>query len=261
LPVVVRSWNLFHGNSAPPSRHGRLRAMIELATRDRPGVLCLQEVPPWSLGALEEWSGGMRAHTIVVRTPRHPAALAAWVTRLNQGLFRSRLAGQAQAILVDPALPSEWLGGTQVSEPGRERRVVQAVRVDGVGVIGNLHATNAIATSSIPALELTRAAAFLERLARPGEGRVLAGDLNHHHAALEGYVNGGAGIDHILVAGLPATPLVAWPRERREQDGVLLSDHAPVERTVGDAAVRGANIGASIGPLLSRYRSRPPETH
>ena len=38
-------------------------------------------------------------------------------------------------------------------------------------------------------------------------------------------------IDQIFVRGLPSTPPVAWPEERRRVDGRLLSDHAPVELT------------------------------
>ena len=120
----------------------------------------------------------MRSHSIVARPPRRPAALAEWITQRDQGRFRSRLAGQAQAILTDPALTSKGLGGAQVSDGGRERRVVQAVRVGGVGVVGNIHATNAPATPALVALELARAASFLDSLAVDGEPRILAGDFN-----------------------------------------------------------------------------------
>jgi endonuclease/exonuclease/phosphatase family metal-dependent hydrolase len=40
-------------------------------------------------------------------------------------------------------------------------------------------------------------------------------------------------IDHILVRGAAVGPLVSWPRERRMQNGIVLSDHPPVEREVG----------------------------
>jgi hypothetical protein len=206
--------------------------MVELVSGDRPAVLCLQEVPPWALGALAGWSG-MHAHSMVARPPRRPAALAAWITRLDHGLFRSRLAGQAQAILVDPALTSAGLGGIQVSDGRRERRVVQAVRVGGLGVVGNIHATNAPATPGLAEAELARAASFLESVADHGEPRILAGDFNALHPSLPGYENGGPGVDHVLVAGLPATRLTVWPLEQRVQNGVVLSDHAPVERVVG----------------------------
>ena len=47
--MLVRTWNLYHGNSSPPRRHAFLDEMIELATADDPDVLCLQEVPAWAL--------------------------------------------------------------------------------------------------------------------------------------------------------------------------------------------------------------------
>lgn len=186
----------------------------------------------WALDALERWSG-MRSHGMVARRPRPPAALSARLTRLHLGYFRSSLAGQANAILVDSSLTSESLGGIQVSEPGLERRVAHAVRVEGVGVVANVHATNAVSTPSVPAAELERARRFLDGLAEPGEPRILAGDLNHHEPALPGYENGGRGIDHILVAGVTAGPLNVWQRDRRVHNGRVLSDHAPVERVVG----------------------------
>lgn len=230
--VLVRSWNVFHGNTMPPTRRGHLREIVELATRDQPAVLCLQELPVWALPELEQWSG-MDAHWLVARPPRRPAALAAWLTRRNNGLFRSGLAGQANAILVNRSLASRDLGGEQVSDLGRERRVVHAVRVDAIGIIGNLHATNAISLPGIAADELRRASAFLDTRAAPGEPRILAGDLNLVHPTLPGYENGGPGLDHILVAGTCAGPLGVWQPERRTLGSRLLSDHAPVDRLIG----------------------------
>lgn len=227
--MLIRSWNVFHGNAVPPTRHGYLREMVELATTDRPAVLCLQEVPVWALPHLAAWSG-MRAHSLVARPARRPTALAAAITRLNNGFFRSRLAGQANAILVDASLHAVDLGGQQISGDGRERRVVQAVRVESIGVVSNLHASNAGA--DIVAPELERARAFVDALARHDESRVLAGDFNLARPALAGYEGGGPGVDHILVAHAGAAPTTVWPRERRTVNERLLSDHAPVERLV-----------------------------
>jgi hypothetical protein len=206
--------------------------MIELATLDRPAVLCLQEVPVWALAELERWSG-MRVHGMVARPPRRPAVVTAWITGLHQGLFRSRLAGQANAVLVDPSLASKSLGGLQVSEPGWERRVVHVVRIEGLGVVANLHASNAVAAPWVPAAEIDRARLFLEQQAGPGEPRILTGDLNVRDAAVPGFENGGDTVDHILVAGATAGPLIVWPHSRLVQNGLVLSDHAPVERAVG----------------------------
>ena len=204
--------------------------MIELATEDRPAILCLQEVPVWALPQLAGWSG-MQAHWLIARGPRRPAALAATITRLRNGLFRSRLAGQANAILVNRSLAGTDLGGVQISEEGRERRVVHAVRVKGIGVIGNLHASNA--APDVVAPELERARVFIDALAAAGEARILAGDFNLAQPALGGYGAAGPGIDHILVADTVAERATAWPRERRIVAGRILSDHAPVDRLIG----------------------------
>jgi len=204
--------------------------MVELATTDRPAVLCLQEVPVWALPHLAGWSG-MEAHWLVARPPRWQAALAAAITRLNNGFFRSRLAGQANAILVDRSLASDDLGGLQISDKGRERRVVHAVRVETIGVVGNLHASNA--GHDVVAPELERARAFVDALAASDEPRIVAGDFNLARPMLPGYGGGGPGVDHILVAQTTATPATVWPRAQRVVDGRLLSDHAPVDRLVG----------------------------
>ena len=72
------------------------------------------------------------------------------------------------------------------------------------------------------------------RLAGDGPA-ILAGDVNLKPPyELDGFSEPlAASIDQILVRGLPSTPPVAWPAERRRVDGRLLSDHAPVETTVG----------------------------
>jgi endonuclease/exonuclease/phosphatase family metal-dependent hydrolase len=232
VQALVRSWNVFHGNAVPPTRHGYLREMVELATADRPAILCLQELPVWALPHLAGWSG-MQACWLIARPPRRPAFLAAAITRLHSGFFRSRLAGQANAILIDRSLPTTQLSGVQISDEGRERRVVHAVRIDKLGVVANLHASNGM--PDVVVRELVRARAFVDTRAAPDEARILAGDFNLAYPALAGYENGGPGLDHILVANAEATPPVSWPVERRVANGFVLSDHAPVERVVGPA--------------------------
>lgn len=232
MPFLVRSWNLFHGNADPPRRRGYLRAMVDLACADAPDVLCLQELPVWSLPRLDDWSG-MQAFRAVARAPLWPGPLSAAVTRLHQGVFRSALAGQANAVLVARRHRAEDLGHERISDPGRERRVVQAVRVAGLGVVGNLHATNDFRRPEVPLAEVARARAFAERRAAPGETVVLAGDCNVVPPRVEGYSDPGPALDHVLVRGAPAGPLLVWPRERRVQNGVVLSDHAPVELVIG----------------------------
>lgn len=233
-PLLVRSWNLFHGNTHPPDRRSRLEAMVRLAAADRPHVLCLQEVPPWALRRLPGWSE-MTARWVVTREPRLPEPLAGFVTRLHNGLFRSALAGQANAILLAAGQEARAHRSLRIDDGRRrEPRYCHALRLETL-VVGNLHATNDFRDPRVPAAEIVRAEAFVTDFA-DGLPCVLAGDFNvraEHLAELPGWSELGAGIDHVLVRGLAASPLVTWPEQRRLQNGRVLSDHAPVEVTVG----------------------------
>lgn len=229
--LLVRTWNVFHGNADPPRRRGYLQAMLELASADRPDVLCLQELPVWSLLRIGDWTG-MHPARAVTRPPLWPGAVSAWTTRLHQGLFRSALAGQANAILVDRSHEVEDLGHERISDRGRERRLVQAVRIDGHVVVANLHATNDSRRPEVARTEVDRARVFAEGVARPGEPVVIAGDFNVLDPKLQGYSEGVDAVDHILVRGARASLPVIWPIERRVHRGLVLSDHAPVELTL-----------------------------
>jgi endonuclease/exonuclease/phosphatase family metal-dependent hydrolase len=231
--LLVRTWNVFHGNADPPRRTGYLRRMVELASADGPDVLCLQEVPVWALPRLDDWSG-MHRFEAVTRPPLWPGPLSRWITRAHQGFFRSGLAGQANAILVAPQHAAVGLGHARVSEHGRERRVVHAVRIAGSpGVtVANLHASNDFAHPEIPRAEAERARAFTEGVAAPGDAIVLAGDFNVADPSIGGYSGPAGGIDHILVRGGRVVRVLEWPRERRMQNGVVLSDHPVLEATL-----------------------------
>jgi endonuclease/exonuclease/phosphatase family metal-dependent hydrolase len=238
--VLIRSWNLFHGNTCPPRRRAYLEEMVRLATADEPDVLCLQELPVWALSRLESWSG-MQAVGDVARGPRLPPPLDRIVTALHNGLFRSLLTGQANALLVTRGLEvleksvyvlnDRSLLGIGAGEP----RICQIARLRRPGgaqlVVCNLHATN-----SAPQAEeqVERAATYVLELAGKGsEAIVLAGDFNVTPDLRHlGFTAGGPGIDHVLVRGDDPSPLHVWPDERRSKDGMLLSDHAPVERTL-----------------------------
>ena len=231
--MLVRSWNLFHGNTAPPDRHSRLQAMIRLAVADRPDVLCLQEVPLWALPRLARWSG-MRARWVVTRRPWLPAWLGGAITRLNNGLLRSAIAGQANAILLASGLEPLEHSTLRIDERRREPRWCHAVRLEEL-VVANLHASNDFRQPQLVGAEILRAERFVAGLAgdRPA---VLAGDFNVRRESLHelpGWSALGPGIDHVLVRGLPTGPLVVWPEERRSQNGRVLSDHAPVEVRLG----------------------------
>ena len=200
--------------------------MVELASRDRPDVLCLQELPLWALSELEEWSG-MKALTAVAKRTPVPRWLGKVLQRRRPRRFRSAVTGQANAILLAPSLVPLEHRTQRISERGRERRVVHAVRLDHI-VIGNVHASNEFRRPDVPQAELTRAHALVERLAGPGRARVLAGDFNLRAPDLPG-----PNIDHIVVAGIEHGSLEVWPDERRLHNGAVLSDHAPVEMRIG----------------------------
>jgi len=237
VPLLVRTWNVFHGNAVPPERRAYLEEMVRLATADGPALLCLQEVPLWALDRLAAWSG-MEAFGAVAARPRLGSAqLGKALTELHHGLLRSAFTGQANAILVGPALRvrEEWW--SLLSEPGEgERRVCQAVRVEGLGVVANFHATTRFADA-----QFRRAVDLVERHAGPDAPIVLCGDGNVAPAAggvydelrARGYSPPAPGIDQVLVRGLAATLPSVWPEERRRVDERLLSDHAPVELHLG----------------------------
>jgi endonuclease/exonuclease/phosphatase (EEP) superfamily protein YafD len=254
--VLVRTWNLFHGNSVPPGRRAYLKDMVRLAAADRPDVLLLQEVPLWALPELEGWSG-MTAFTQVAHRTPLGASLGGRITALDPGFLRSAVSGQGNAILLDPQLEPfdyhalvlnprgfrrEEAGRLDLDLPARfawakERRVCQVVRValpDGRrALIANLHATR---YARMAEAELRRAREFFVALARPGEVEVFGGDFNVRPGSEairafeeEGFSGPGPGVDHVLVRGAAASTPEQWPEERRRIDGVLVSDHAPLE--------------------------------
>lgn len=245
MPLLVRTWNLFHGNAVPPERRAYLEDMVRLAVADDPDVLCLQEVPVWALGRLAEW-GGMNAVGAVAARPRLGSAeLGRLVTGLDHGLLRSAFTGQANAVLVAPRLRVlerrvAVLNSRRLSMAERERRVCQAVRIEGAGVVGNFHATSHV-DENVADRQLLRAATFVESVAEMDEPVALCGDTNirpgrgssYDELCSRGYSEPAPGIDQILVRGAPATAPHVWPEERRRVDGRLLSDHAPVELRFG----------------------------
>jgi endonuclease/exonuclease/phosphatase family metal-dependent hydrolase len=224
--VLVRSWNVFHGRTDPIGPALRLREMVELATADGPDVVCLQELPLWSLRSLDEWSG-MQAYTAVAKRACVPRPLGRLLQQYDPRRFRSGVTGQGNAILLANGLRVHEHRTRRVSDPGRERRVCHAVRIDGFA-IANVHASNEFGDPEVPREELRRAYDLLDELAAGGEARILAGDFNLRDPDLPG-----PNIDHVVVGGAVHGPLVVWEDARRVHNGAVLSDHAPVEVTIG----------------------------
>jgi endonuclease/exonuclease/phosphatase family metal-dependent hydrolase len=213
--VLVRTWNLFHGNSHPPQRRGFLHEMVRLVTQDAPDVVCLQEVPVWAVRMLEHWSGMQRC-SAVARRPRIP--FGRWPTELNHGLLRSALTGEADVILAAPCFVLADARQAVVSGDGL-RRIVHGVRLDGACFVANAH------ISRDPE-QLMRVNDFVL-----DEPRVIvAGDFNLPGEGLPGFSRPlPESIDQVLVRGLQSDVAVAWEDDRRRVGGVLLSDHPPVE--------------------------------
>jgi Endonuclease/Exonuclease/phosphatase family len=240
--------------------------MIALATVDEPDVLCLQEVPPWALERLGEWSGMTVYGEVAARPSVGPlpstAELGRRLTQVDPMRFRGAFAGQANAILLAPGLralerdsivlnarpfrraQAQWVGLPLVDELywAKERRVCQAVRValpDGrVASISNFHATGS-KDKRIPDAEVMRAATFADALSGPDEVCVLAGDFNittERSLTLTeitgpewGFSRPAEGIDQVLVRGAETSAPERWPISRRRVDGVVVSDHSPVD--------------------------------
>jgi endonuclease/exonuclease/phosphatase family metal-dependent hydrolase len=261
--VLIRSWNLFHGNTVPPQRDAFLEEMIELATVGDPDVVCLQEVPAWALG---RFTVGDVAARPVLGPLRIPRGVGRVLTSLHHGVLRSAFSGQGNAVQVAPrlrvtghdvlTLNTRRFRDAQGRELGldaiarlawaKERRIVQAVRLSSgtqTYVVANTHCTS-YPDPRLADAELLRAGWFTTSLARPEDVVVLAGDFN---VTLEqsqtlrdlvgpewGFTNAGDGIDHILVRGAEVTTTRTWSQSDRTRGGRLLSDHAPVEVELRD---------------------------
>ena len=231
MPLVVRTWNLYHGRTVPASGRTYVERAVRLVTDDRPDVVALQEVPVWDLEALGEWSG-MLATTAVAR-PRRLGEVGRRLTAALPDLVRSGFSGQGNALLL--AARHRLAGNARVVElnPGsaRERRVCQLVPIEAGArrlVVANLHAT-------AHGERLAREELAVAADALAGEEQAVAcGDFNVPGAGLPGFSPPLPGIDQVLVRGLALErPPEPWPEAcRRLPDGRLLSDHAPVEAVV-----------------------------
>jgi endonuclease/exonuclease/phosphatase family metal-dependent hydrolase len=267
--MLIRTWNLFHGNTFPRGRAAYLRKMVELATRDNPGVVCFQEVPAVALDELAKWSGmqgvSMRARRPSLGPFPVPGALGRGLTAPHHGLVRSAFAGQGNVTLIPAdAKIRETKGITLNTNPfteeqgrrlgiepklmrrwERERRVCQLVKFELPSrrrfLVANLHATAYFADYRLADAELRRAVSFVDRASDLEEIVVMAGDFNVTSEASvtikglidattdERWTHSGAQIDHVLVRGAGVKSVRVWPDSEREHKGRLLSDHAPVD--------------------------------
>ncbi len=205
--MLVRTWNLFHGNTNPPGRKAHLEEMVRLVTADKPAVVLLQEVPAWALNQLEAWSG-MKALTTRTMRPRLgflplPAGLAKRITSLHTGLLRSGVAGQGNAILLGTGFTIRSIKFTTLNtnpfceEQGRrfgltpkqmrwwekERRVLLSTHLEVTATrervfLANVHLTSYDQDLRLADAELRRAANFMNRGSELDEVIILGGDFN-----------------------------------------------------------------------------------
>ena len=258
--MLIRSWNVFHGNTVPVGRASALGEMLARVAADGVDVFCAQELPA---SALRRFTCASLAARPSVGPFPIPAPAGGWLTHLHHGLLRSAFAGQGNGIMLGPRL--ELLStATLVLNPRRlrdrealrlglsararlawahERRTVHAARVrlpDGrTMLVANAHCTSYAADTRLAGAELLRAASFARSTADTGDVVVLAGDFNQTFADSPvlrslcsddwGFSGAGPGIDHVLVHGASATAVRVLPDDWRRHGDALLSDHAPVE--------------------------------
>lgn len=255
--MLVRSWNLFHGNTKPVQREAFLEEMLDLASSDDPDVLCVQEVPGWALDLFTVGDVAARPRLVSRELGRR-------ITDLNHGLLRSAVTGQGNAMRVSSrnvvlsherlTLNPRRFRDARARELGldwrarlawaRERRIVQVLRIraeDGrTFLVANMHCTS-YDDRRLAAAEVRRAAWFATSTARPDDVVVLAGDFNVEgtHEVFDelaseawGFTHARPGIDQILVRGAEVSEVRRWTDDRHTRDGRLLSDHAPIEVTI-----------------------------
>jgi endonuclease/exonuclease/phosphatase family metal-dependent hydrolase len=239
--LLVRSWNLYHGRTHPPTSKLHLEQMVRLVTADAPDIVALQEVPLWAVRRLEAWSGMQASWAMTM--PALLGPLARHITNADPPRFRSSLTGQANVLLVNPhfetgrhrriVLNPELSRADQLL--GSHRRICHSLEVDAGPerlLAANLHASND-PDPQLVAVEIDRAASFLSGI----EPVVLCGDFNVRRHGVPGFSEPIDGVDQVLVRGfeLERGP-ESWPEARRRTSGVVLSDHAPVEAVISSTS-------------------------
>jgi endonuclease/exonuclease/phosphatase family metal-dependent hydrolase len=226
--VRVLTWNLFHGRSVPESPRSLLAEFAAAIADWSWEVALLQEVPPWwppELGRLA------RASARTALTSRNLGLpLRRLAAERRPDLIKSN-GGGANAILVRGAAIREHRIETLRWWP--ERRIVHAVRADGLPWVGNVHAQ--VHSEARAQADLAAAAEAVARWASGhtppkvvGRGAaVLGGDFNTREPRVPGFaLAGGDGVDWVAARDLHA----ATGAEVLDRGG--LSDHAPVVVTL-----------------------------
>ena len=231
-PLLIRSWNLFHGRSHPPGRRLYLEEAVRLAVADGPDLVAVQEIPLWAASRLARWSG-MRT-VVAVAKPALAGPFGGWLQRRDPRRMGSGVTGQAIAVLLGPQV--ELLSSRRVVLNPRTRRERRVCLLLGLRAGGH-RLTAACLHASIRHDFAREEIAVASELLSHGDPAVLCGDLNVPGLGLPGFSQPLAGIDQVLVRGLDLVRGPdAWPLERRRIDGVVVSDHAPVEAVASISA-------------------------
>jgi endonuclease/exonuclease/phosphatase family metal-dependent hydrolase len=216
----ILTWNLFHGRSLPNAGRDLLPEFQALIGSWDWDVALLQEVPPWWPAQLPGTDHDTVLTSRNALLPLRRALAVRWPDLMKSD------GGSSNAILVRDGRIEARARRRLRLRP--ERRVVHAVRVDGLW-IANMHAQ--VHTEDGAQADIALAVATLERWAGTGGAGalILGGDLNVVKPIAPGFTRaGGHGVDHVLVRGLEATRV-------EHPDRGTLSDHAPVIVTVGDS--------------------------
>ena len=214
---------------------------MRLVTGDAPDIMALQEVPLWAVRRLDDWSGMQASWAMTM--PALLGPLARHVTNADPVRFRSSVTGQANVLLVNPHFETGRHRRIVLNPelPRRERvlgahtRVCHSLELDtrrGHVLAANLHASNDPDPLLVGA-EIERAVSFLAG----DDPCVLCGDFNVRRHVVPGFSGPIDGVDQVLVRGfeLERGPQ-KWPEERRRANGLVLSDHAPVEAVIASTS-------------------------
>jgi endonuclease/exonuclease/phosphatase family metal-dependent hydrolase len=219
----VLTWNLMHGRSVPSAGHDLLEEFGRALGAWEWDVALLQEVPPWWPPELAARAGEDVGWSRVLTSRNFGLPVRRAVAVRWPDLIKSN-GGGANAILVRGSPIEEQR--TQRLCVWRERRQLQAIRLDSGVWVGNLHATVHNDAGARRDAERARTAMLSWVGSSPA---ILGGDFNVRSLQLEGFVfAGGHDVDLVFALGLEAIG------DAEVLDRGRMSDHAPVAVTLAN---------------------------